>query len=93
MALTPSRWILTYDITRDRDRQAVANVLAHYGHRILYSVFDLPVTETRARAAFAEATYRCRAHDAVLMLPVCLRCGEVELGLPLEARPESGWVG
>lgn len=93
MALTPSRWIITYDISVDRDRRVVADILARYGQRVLYSVFDLPVTTSRAHRAFAEATHRCRAHDAVLMLSVCPRCREVEHGAPLEVCPQEGWVG
>jgi CRISPR-associated endonuclease Cas2 len=92
MALTPSRWIVSYDITEDGVRRAVAGILSGYGQRALYSVFDLPVAAGHAHRAFDAAVARCRRGDAMLMSPLCARCVEVEHGRPVEAGPGNGWL-
>ncbi len=37
---TPSLWIVTYDVTSDRERSRVAEVLEGYGIRAQFSVFE-----------------------------------------------------
>ncbi len=36
------KWIVAYDISSNKIRNKVSNILTHYGYRIQYSVFYIP---------------------------------------------------
>lgn len=47
-------YLVSYDITSDKRRRRVANILENYGRRIQYSVFECDLDEKRYRKLYQE---------------------------------------
>lgn len=47
-------YLVSYDITSDRRRRRIANLLENYGKRIQYSVFECDLDEKRYQKLYQE---------------------------------------
>ena len=47
-------YLVSYDITSNRRRRKIANILENYGKRIQYSVFECDLDEQRYRKLYGE---------------------------------------
>lgn len=47
-------YLVSYDITSDKRRKKIANILENYGKRIQYSVFECDLDEKRFRKLYQE---------------------------------------
>jgi len=79
-----TRYLVAYDITDDKKRNRVANILKNYGVRIQKSVFECnvrpgTVLEIR-RHLMAEIDEKT---DSVLIVPICKACAGQKMTLGL----------
>lgn len=71
------RWyaVVTYDVSDDRRRAKIAEVLSEYGRRVQFSVFDCLVDDAqfiRMRERILE--HMDRSEDSVRYYQLCARC-------------------
>jgi len=67
--------LVAYDIPSDRRRTKVAGLLANYGERIQYSVFECELTPARyAEMKSLLLTHLKTRRDRVHFYPVCQTC-------------------
>lgn len=88
-------FLVTYDIPDDRRRTKAADVLADYGERVQFSVFELWLDARLER----EVQNRLMAiivpsEDSVRMYPLCANCRtKVQvLGLGTVPRPPGAFI-
>ena len=68
-------FVVSYDITDNRKRKKIADVLDEYGHRVQYSVFEITVPSNE----FSELRSRLIKHlrkstDTIRYYSLCQRC-------------------
>ena len=92
MALTPTAWLISYDISSNAQRARAATALAGYGRRVLLSVFEVPGGWQRGAQAAAAAEALLDEGDSLLVVPLCPRCRRSQHGEVVEpAARERCW--
>ncbi len=69
-------WLITYDISDNRQRQAVHELLKDYGRRVQYSVFECHLTDRQFRLLRARLLKEIDSSDSVRWYPLCVWCQE-----------------
>ena len=68
-------YVVAYDITTDRRRNKMAKLLADYGHRVNYSVFECEVAVARFQELLQKVGVIInKKKDQVLFYPLCRSC-------------------
>lgn len=67
-------WIITYDISDDRTRYRIADILKNYGIRVQYSIFECRLTGTELATLRAGVTGLLDPGDSVRWYPLCRWC-------------------
>lgn len=80
------RWLVSYDVSNDRNRLRVAHTLQGRGTRWLYSAFNLSGHDQQTLALILdELAPALDDQDGVLALRMCGSCSIASWGLPIEA--------
>ena len=66
--------VISYDISDDRTRRKVANVLADYGRRVQYSVFECRVDAKTLKKIIAMLTPFAKGNDSIRVYQLCDAC-------------------
>jgi len=64
------RFIISYDITKDRTRSKVRNILTKYGTRIQYSCYICEVTPKEKKSILDEIREIIFKTDSVIWIPL-----------------------
>jgi CRISPR/Cas system-associated endoribonuclease Cas2 len=81
--LEPCGWLISYDVSDDRDRVRLARTLGATARRVLYSVFAAPPVPDREIAALVERCWELLdpGTDSLIAVPWCPDCALELLGL------------
>ena len=87
--------VIAYDVTDDRRRERVSTLLADYGRRVNYSVFECELEAeefTQLQAQLARLIDQ--REDRVILYRLCADCRDRKsaLGLPLQDSGAQGVV-
>lgn len=75
-------YIISYDISKDRTRTKVADLLVKYGIRLQYSVFRCRLTNNELKALEKEiAKLIDLKTDSVLFIPFCEKCEQKQYSI------------
>ena len=66
--------VISYDISDDRTRNKVANLLADYGKRVQYSVFECRVDAKTLEKLIALLKPFAEGNDSIRVYPICDVC-------------------
>ena len=66
--------VISYDISDDRTRRRVANVLADYGKRVQYSVFECRVDAKTLDRIIALLKPFAEGNDSIRLYQLCDAC-------------------
>jgi CRISPR-associated protein Cas2 len=66
--------VISYDISDDRTRHRVANVLADYGKRVQYSVFECRVDAETLAKIIALLKPFAEGNDSIRVYQLCESC-------------------
>ncbi len=81
-------WLVSYDISDDRIRRHVYNILKDYGKRVQYSVFECHLTDGQQAVLRTLLLDNIESTDSLRWYPLCAWCSESVffqgLGLPPE---------
>ena len=66
--------VISYDISDDRTRRRVANLLMDYGKRVQYSVFECRVDEKTLDKIIASLKPFAEGNDSIRFYPICGAC-------------------
>lgn len=82
------RLVVTYDISKDKNRNRVFRILEGYGAWKQYSIFELEITDVQRVQMEEKIRGAIESHDRVRIYELCTRCiGKIkELG---EQSPEA----
>lgn len=85
-------YVITYDISHDGRRIRLARLLAGFGERVQYSVFEATLTPLLFDNMVQQIRDLIRAdEDRVLIYPICGSCAERRTALgSAELRPIGG---
>jgi len=89
---SPERWLVSYDISDDRARRDVDRHLGGIGERVLYSAFDLHVSEPEVSSALDALSGRLGVSDSLIANPRCPACASHVHGVLL-GRHADWYVG
>ncbi len=67
-------WLIAYDIKDTRIRTAVADILANYGERVQYSVFECYLSLGEFSRLRQDITSIIDKQDALRFYPLCQWC-------------------
>jgi CRISPR-associated protein Cas2 len=85
-----TRLVVAYDITNDRRRERLAQLLADFGVRVQYSVFECALTESQETELLRLIPKRIdQAEDAVTVYPLCRRCEPSTVRFGRQDRPRA----
>jgi len=87
--------VIAYDVTDDRRRERVRTLLADYGQRVNYSVFECELEGKEFAQLQAQlARLIDDREDRVIFYRLCAGCRDRKsaLGLPFQDRGEQGVV-
>ena len=70
------RWMITYDISNDRIRTKVHNILRNCGTRVQYSVFECDLTLEEKRRLRQRLADLIASDDSVRWYPLCTWCSK-----------------
>lgn len=90
--LTAVPWVVTFDIAADSRRRAVNRLLAAYGPRVLYTVYEIGADRSSMDRLLARAADHLRPGDHLLAVPQCERCRTAHRGPTIEPDAPLGWV-
>lgn len=69
-----NRYVICYDVTDDKRRRRIVEVLKDHGHRVQYSVFECTIDEK----TLLKLRYRLQrlrgAGDSIMIYPLCAKC-------------------
>ncbi|MEO5877834.1 MAG: CRISPR-associated endonuclease Cas2 [Streptosporangiaceae bacterium] len=85
-------WVVTFDVSGDAGRRAINRLLAGYGPRVLYTVYEIGVDRVGVDDIVRRAAEHLRPGDHLLALPRCRRCRAAHRGGTAEAEAPIGWV-
>jgi len=71
---TRTHFLISYDITDDRNRQRVANLLLDYGDRIQKSVFEADLDADDVATILRKAEPLIVEADSFRIYPLCKAC-------------------
>ncbi|MDE5831963.1 MAG: CRISPR-associated endonuclease Cas2 [Desulfovibrio sp.] len=74
-----SLYLITYDVTRDADREKVAKRLKKHGRRLQKSVFLIEATDAALENLSREILKIIDDEDGLLIFPLCESCFEKAL--------------
>jgi CRISPR-associated protein Cas2 len=81
-------WLISYDISDDKARQRVYNILKDYGKRVQYSVFECHLDERQYQLLRTCLLEKLDDTDSLRWYPLCVWCGAAVffqgVGLPAE---------
>jgi len=81
-------WLVSYDISDDKSRQHVHNILKDYGKRVQYSVFECHLTDHQLSVLRTRLLDKIDTEDSLRWYPLCVWCSESVffqgVGLPPE---------
>jgi CRISPR-associated protein Cas2 len=66
--------VISYDISDDRTRSKVANLLADYGKRVQYSVFECRLDVKTLEKLIARLKPFAEGNDSIRMYQICDAC-------------------
>jgi CRISPR-associated protein Cas2 len=66
--------VISYDISDDKTRSNVANVLKDYGKRVQYSVFECRVDARTLERLVARLKPFAEGRDSIRVYPLCDAC-------------------
>jgi len=66
--------VISYDISDDRTRRRVANVLADYGKRVQYSVFECRIDAKTLDKIIALLKPFAEGNDSIRVYQICENC-------------------
>ena len=66
--------VISYDISDDRTRSKVANVLADYGKRVQYSVFECRVDTKTLEKIITMLKPFAEGNDSIRVYQICETC-------------------
>lgn len=76
------RYIVSYDIEKDKLRRIVSEIIAEYGVRVQYSVFECELTEKKANILRNKiAPLITKKSDSVIFIPFCGKCEKKRFSL------------
>ncbi len=67
-------WVIAYDVSDDRARYEVADMLKNHGSRVQYSVFECYVTGTQLQILRNRISRLLDSDDSVRWYPLCRWC-------------------
>lgn len=85
-------WAVTFDVASDRGRRAVNRLLAGYGPRVLYTVYEIGADPAELDDIVRRAGEHLEPGDHLLALPTCPRCRTAYRGGTAETTAPLGWV-
>ncbi|GAA2162001.1 CRISPR-associated endonuclease Cas2 [Actinomadura napierensis] len=85
-------WTVTFDVASDAGRRAVNTLLAGYGPRVLYTVYEIGADTAELDEIVRRASEHLRPGDHLLALPNCPRCKVAHRGGTAESTAPLGWV-
>jgi CRISPR-associated protein Cas2 len=85
-------WVVTFDVSANADRRAINRLLAGYGPRVLYTVYEIGADRAELDRILDRAGEHLRPGDHLLAVPHCARCRSVHLGGTVEDAAPLGWV-
>lgn len=69
------RYIVSYDIQKDKIRRIISEILSEYGVRIQYSVFECDLTDKKAAILKNKISpFISKKTDSVFFIPFCGKC-------------------
>jgi CRISPR-associated protein Cas2 len=84
-------WMVCYDVTDDRRRQAVARALSALGERVQYSVFECDFTPEEAHRVLGRLAEQLDpASDSLRAYPLCRWCSPRAAGFLSGSRIHAG---
>lgn len=67
--------VVSYDITNNRKRKKIADILEEYGHRVQYSVYEITVPSGEVRTLRSRlAKHLKKSTDTIRYYPLCQKC-------------------
>ena len=66
--------VISYDISDDRKRSKVANLLADYGKRVQYSVFECHLDAKTLEKLIAQLEPFVEGNDSIRVYQICDAC-------------------
>lgn len=85
-------WAVTFDVASDRSRRAVNRLLAGYGPRVLYTVYEIGADPAELDEIVRRASEHLEPRDHLLALPTCPRCRTAHRGGTAETTAPIGWI-
>lgn len=85
-------WLVTFDVTGDRQRYALTRRWERFGTRVAYSVFVIRASEEQLGRLVGECDPLVGPSGHLLVLPFCPACDVVVFGRDREELPERGWT-
>ena len=85
-------WTVTFDVSSDAGRRAVNRLLAEYGPRVLFTVYEIGADAAALDDIVKRASEHLRPGDHLLALPNCPRCRVAHRGGTTEQVSPLGWV-
>jgi len=79
-----THYLLSYDITDDKNRQRLSNLLLDYGDRMQKSVFEADLDADELAVILRKAESLIDKEDSFRVYPLCKHCCD---GLILRGRP------
>jgi len=67
-------YVVSYDISDDRKRDAMAKILLDFGSRVQYSVFECILDNALLDKMIARLSKVISEEDSVSIYPLCARC-------------------
>jgi CRISPR/Cas system-associated endoribonuclease Cas2 len=87
-----SAWTVTFDVSSDAGRRQVNRLLARYGQRVLYTVYEIAATTRELDRILSAAETHLRPGDHLLVVGHCPRCRTAHHGGTAEAPAPPTWV-
>ena len=66
--------VISYDISDDRKRSKVANILKDYGKRVQYSVFECRLDEKTLNKLLGKLKPFAKGNDSIRVYQICEAC-------------------
>jgi len=71
------KYVITYDITNDKRRTKLSDLLGNYGYRVNYSVFEIELSETKKEKLLYEIELKKlinKKYDSLRFYHLCENC-------------------
>lgn len=74
-------YLIAYDITNDKIRTRIGNILEDYGKRVQYSVFECWVEEDKLNDLINLLETEIKEDGNIRIYPLCKSCFEKSIGI------------